>query len=1419
MKPGLCKKSGYSLKDTFIAVIKCLVLTWAFFLIGINVNDDKVKAAAVEIVDYKGMVIHEFPSLYEAEDTSKYTRYRYALDDTYGNKDMEIKNVLTSSNGYKYSYIRFKVDLGSGKTVNDAFMWLQEKVSDTNYDTNVYQDNVKDNGLKSRYLYVAFVIVNDSEPKSGFLPAVKDNGQTLSQYGITSFNSKNETIFYTTYELLGTYGEIHVGNDPLIGKETIVTISVGFRTDIYPKAEVTVDNTSKYLTASETLYVDYSIEEPSLYPLEAAGYTVEIYKDDKLIIERDYTAFSSKYRYANTSLAGKSEGIYKLVFKLFFPIGAPQSKYTLYDTWYDWVNKYCVYKYEFDIVVDKTKPVINAFTIQGNDGAEEGYTNQVDVTFTGDMSDLYAWKYTIYDGNNQIYENGGTLSSTQVALYGEVPSQGLHTLTIYFYDLAGNVSTAEASITYDSEDPVINSFSVKGNSGAETGYTKQVGLTISSSYTETNVKSHSVTGGAAEITDNPNGKSVNLKDTEGSHTLTYTLTDKAGNIATKTDSIIYDKSKPVIGDFVLVGNSDADEGYSSQTTLKFKAVPSVTETNKFKYRVLYTFNSSSTVVYAKSETNVTTSTTITIGTTEGTYAIGYYVYDKAGNSAYKVFRVTYDKTDPTGASVSCSAACDAWTNKTVTATMSGASDTNFKDYRYSTDGTTFTSSEAPSWSSQTNITVYFRAYDKAGNYQDLGSKTVKIDKTKPTVDDMDLVCESGNCNGWTKDNVVLNLSGASDTGGSELANYQYSYDQSTWSEDWDTGSTSSEVKGTWSADRNNTVYFRVYDNAGNYSDIFETSVNIMIDKQAPNPDKNITIINSSNGEWTNQNVTIVVSGAVDDKGPANANSGIAYYQFKYDTDSNWRPKSELGNGDGLYNESKGARDVWSAERDNTVSFRACDNAGNCTDYSKTTNIKIDKSAPTGMSVSCTSSCSEWTASDVTVSASSATDAGVGSFTYKYKIDSGSYTDGAAIKVSTNSGTIKQATVKYKVCDSLGNCSSEVEKTVKIDKSKPVISLKADGDHNFKITVTDTGSGATSNGYTKKYYMSLSDNAFEEFASSSQTLTTSSTSLTRIAGTGKYYIYVDISGIQDPVGNLPDFASTSSGDQRTVETLDKSYKVQRFEVEMDNNPEKDPVNDVTNSNGSLKVIEGNNIYQIQANKYLILTVNKGTNQTSLATLVAKLGLTLVTKDDPTTQSKGYENIIIKSSTENTYKAVTIAVVYNAPRLLNSGTVASSYTIEQGEELDNFGLSFIGSDGSEVDVETLITLNGEKVSKLDTGVAGVYNVLQVAKDKLGRTTTIRREVIVEASVVEEEKSLEIEEVIEKQEIMMPIKAEEPAQTQTSVEEVKEVNTNKVEMRIEKKLKVRGYKKKKEIKRPSKESFTFKLFSKYFFKVYDG
>ena len=81
-------------------------------------------------------------------------------------------------------------------------------------------------------------------------------------------------------------------------------------------------------------------------------------------------------------------------------------------------------------------------------------------------------------------------------------------------------------------------------------------------------------------------------------------------------------------------------------------------------------------------------------------------------------------------------------------------------------------------------------------------------------------------------------------------------------------------------------------------------------------------------------------------------------------------------------------------------------------------VWIDKQAPTP-TVNCPN-CDKYIASDSSVSVSGS-DAGVGGVTYQYKLNSGSYTSGSSYKLTAEANKTKNATVKFKVCDSLSNC--------------------------------------------------------------------------------------------------------------------------------------------------------------------------------------------------------------------------------------------------------------------------------------------------------------------------------------------------------------------------------------------------------------
>ena len=87
----------------------------------------------------------------------------------------------------------------------------------------------------------------------------------------------------------------------------------------------------------------------------------------------------------------------------------------------------------------------------------------------------------------------------------------------------------------------------------------------------------------------------------------------------------------------------------------------------------------------------------------------------------------------------------------------------------------------------------------------------------------------------------------------------------------------------------------------------------------------LTLTNSSNGNWTNKDVTITLNGA-------DSGSGIKEYQLKYSGSSN------------VWKKTTAPKDTWGAERNETVYYRAVDNAGNESD-AVSTSIRIDKTTP------------------------------------------------------------------------------------------------------------------------------------------------------------------------------------------------------------------------------------------------------------------------------------------------------------------------------------------------------------------------------------------------------------------------------------------------------------------------------------------
>ena len=192
----------------------------------------------------------------------------------------------------------------------------------------------------------------------------------------------------------------------------------------------------------------------------------------------------------------------------------------------------------------------------------------------------------------------------------------------------------------------------------------------------------------------------------------------------------------------------------------------------------------------------------------------------------------------------------SWTNGNVTISMGSTSNIGIDHYEYSHDGVNwindfnnnptgwnrvYTSSDKSSMnvtiSWEGNWNFYIRAVDKAGNVSPTSNMfTIRIDKTPPVVSLTS--SQSGCVNAPTQVWIAL----VAQENGSGIASWQISYD----------GFNASNIEGTtgvkeglqiFSNIMNQNVYFRAYDNAGNYSSFVGTNICI----NASDPDVNFTI--------------------------------------------------------------------------------------------------------------------------------------------------------------------------------------------------------------------------------------------------------------------------------------------------------------------------------------------------------------------------------------------------------------------------------------------------------------------------------------------------------------------------------------------------------------------------------------------------
>ena len=305
------------------------------------------------------------------------------------------------------------------------------------------------------------------------------------------------------------------------------------------------------------------------------------------------------------------------------------------------------------------------------------------------------------------------------------------------------------------------------------------------------------------------------------------------------------------------------------------------------------------------------------------YTIKVEVKDRAGNTTVGT-KSTNTDTIPAG-NFTFTKSTNNWTNGNVTVTVG----TSITGYTLQTckDGVSWANTNQQTLT--TNGTVYARLTDGV-NVNAVGTGPVtNIDKAVPTITNLSNSSNSA----WTNGYVVISFN--VNESGSGINRSEYSYNKSNVFTDWDTAKNESTIRGTWGSERNQEVFVRTIDNAGNVSNWVSAGY-VRIDRTAPT----ITnLSNSSNSAWTNGNV--VISFNVNESGSGINRSEYSYNKSNVYTD--W---------DTAKNEST-IRGTWGSERNQEVFVRAIDNVGNASSWVSAGYVRIDRTAPSTPSIQIT----------------------------------------------------------------------------------------------------------------------------------------------------------------------------------------------------------------------------------------------------------------------------------------------------------------------------------------------------------------------------------------------------------------------------------------------------------------------------------
>lgn len=480
------------------------------------------------------------------------------------------------------------------------------------------------------------------------------------------------------------------------------------------------------------------------------------------------------------------------------------------------------------------------------------------------------------------------------------PPQGQGTFWYWAVSTYGDTS-AKYSMTYkhDSGAPSV-SLSPSGTLGGGGWYRSNVTVTGSGSDSVSGLAGVSLSCGSNPCT----------ITADGTHTITATATDNAGNSASTNLTVRKDTTPPGIT-FSPTGTAGSGGWYRSSVTLS----ASGSDAHSGLSSLPLSCGSNPCTISAQGSTTVTANAS-----------------DVAGNTASNSTTIRIDSVPPNASlSPSGTLGLNGWYVSNVTVTTSGTDATSgLASVQTRLNGGAWGGNSVTINTDGTH-TVEGRAYDVAGNVSSTVSTTIRRDTVPPTAS-LNIPAPNGQ-NGWFVTNPTVSASGVDATSG--LAASQVRVNGGAWQ-------SSAVVSG----DGTHTIEGRAQDNAGHWSSTVSTTVRV--DTTPPGVSASFPAPNGQNG-WYVSPITVTAQG--DD-----ATSGIASREVRLGSGA-WQANSLTVSTDGTH----------------TVTIRTTDNAGLSSTTTVNIPYDATPPVISGLDVSGTAGNNGWYRSDVSV-AGLATDA-------------------------------------------------------------------------------------------------------------------------------------------------------------------------------------------------------------------------------------------------------------------------------------------------------------------------------------------------------------------------------------------------------------------------------------------------------------